>query len=220
MDQDKILEEARAFAEERLGSETTGHDYWHSIRVRDIAMLIQKEEGGDPFIIQLTALLHDVGDWKFVGGDEETGQRMIKEFLENHVDEITADRVLSIIMAKKYRGPKEESQAVNKETQIIQDADRLDAIGAIGIARAFASGYHFGQVLYDPDFPPDVEQSAEEFKKQYTGEKKNTTVNHFYEKLLLLKDKMLTDTGKRMAEGRHQFLEIYLKQFFKEWKNE
>ncbi|MBW3014545.1 HD domain-containing protein [Candidatus Woesearchaeota archaeon] len=219
MNETQILEKTKAHVKALLKDETTGHDWWHTCRVWKNAVNIARAENNvDLFVLQLAALLHDVGDWKFARGDEESGPAQIKEWLQTqHVNTDVIEKVIEIISTIAFKGPAKRSVVKTNEAKILQDADRLDALGAIGIARAFASGQKFGQVLHEPSIKPRLKADPEEYKKQYTGEMKNTTVNHFYEKLLLLKDQMNTKRGRQIAEKKHQFMENYLKEFFNEW---
>jgi uncharacterized protein len=168
------------------------------------------------FLVELAALLHDVADWKFAGGDHHAGPRQAREWLQSlAVDAHTIDRVCEIIAGLSFKGAGVATPMSSLEGQIVQDADRLEALGAIGIARAFAYGGHKGQPLHDPAIPPQPHDSFEAYKLG-----SGSTINHFYEKLLLLKDRMNTATGKRLAAERHAFLERYLEQFFAEWSGQ
>ncbi|MBE0651206.1 MAG: HD domain-containing protein [Bacteroidales bacterium] len=210
----KIVEETEVFVKKQLTEAEGGHDWWHIYRVWKLALRIAKEEQADLYVVNLGALLHDIADAKFHKGDETIGPRIAKEFLLSlSVGEEVVDHVIHIIKYISFKNRNEKVPFVSKELQVIQDADRLDAIGAIGIARAFNFGGYKGRALYNPSIPPNPEQSKAEYKAA-----KAPTINHFYEKLLLLKDMMNTPTGKRMAEGRHQFMEQYLEQFYDEWE--
>lgn len=181
-----------------LADDATGHDWWHVDRVRRHALDIQKVEGGDPIVIELAALLHDVSDHKFNGGSYEAGATLVASFLRQRgVKERTISDVSTIIETMSYSAQKGPMHTV--EGRIVQDADRLDALGAIGIARCFATSCKLGQPLFNPDQPQGKH-----------------AIRHFYEKLLLLKDQMNTETGKKMAETRHEFLRQYLDQFLQE----
>ena len=197
-------------------NEGTGHDWHHIDRVRKIALHIQKEEGGDSQIIEIAALLHDISDHKFNGGDFELGAITADKMLVTYaVDKGIRKQVVDIIKNVSYKGSGEEDRMNSLEGKIVQDADRIDAIGAIGIARTFAYGGSIGQPIYDPAIPPKENQSVE----SYVNERSHT-VNHFYEKLLLLKDRMHTETGKIMAKERTEYMKRFLDQFYKEWKGQ
>jgi len=202
------------FIRQRLKDDSSGHDWWHIDRVRRNAVAIAEAENADVALCELAALLHDVADWKFHGGDETAGPRAAREWLMSQAaEENIIQRVCEIIAEVSFKGAGVPTVAGTLEGRCVQDADRLDALGAIGIARAFAFGGHFGRVMYDPEHPPEQHASFEAYKT-----KSGPTINHFYEKLLLLKDRMQTATGQQMAEERHQFLETFLRQFFAEWK--
>jgi uncharacterized protein len=200
----------------QLLSAEGSHDWFHTERVRNTALLIAREEPADPFIVELAALLHDVADWKFAGGDQEAGPRAARAWLMSlGVASETVDHVCDIIAGLSFKGAGVETPMPTLEGRCVQDADRLDALGAIGIARAFAYGGHKGRALYDPNVPPEPHASFEAYKKN-TG----PTINHFYEKLLLLKDRMSTATSQRLAADRHAYLERFLEQFFAEWNGQ
>ncbi len=208
-----IIDETRRHVESRLEGDGSGHDWWHCYRVWQLARTIADAEGADRTVVELGALLHDIADWKFHGGDESAGPREARAFLEQHAAEPdTVDSVCEIIATVSYKGAGVPTPMRTLEGQVVQDADRLDAIGAMGIARAFAYGGNRDRLMYHPDEPPVMHQSFEEYKKN-----KGHTINHFYEKLLLLKDRMNTATGRSLAESRHRFMEAYLQQFFEEW---
>jgi uncharacterized protein len=199
-----------------LSGEGSGHDWFHIERVRNVALTIAREEHANLFVVELAALLHDVADWKFAGGDHEAGPRAAREWLASlGVPQSTIDHVATIIASLSFKGAGVETPMTTIEGQCVQDADRLDAIGAIGIGRAFAYGGHKGRPMYDPAIPPEPHASFEAYKKN-TG----PTLNHFYEKLLLLKDRMNTASGKRLAENRHAVLEEFLEQFLAEWQGQ
>ena len=196
-----------------LAGDSSGHDWWHIDRVRKTAVVIATGERADLFVVELAALLHDIADWKFHGGDETAGPRAARDWLvQNAVSTATIDAVCGIIANVSYKGAGVPTEMPTLEGKCVQDADRLDAIGAIGIARAFAFGGHFGRSMYDPEIPAEIHESF----AAYTS-KGGPTINHFYEKLLLLKDRMQTAEGKRLALQRHQVMEDFLKQFFAEW---
>jgi uncharacterized protein len=210
----KILDETVAFVKTTLAHAEGGHDWWHTCRVWQNAKHIAKESGMDMQVVELAALLHDIADAKFYEGDESVGSGRARDFLNSQgVEASTIDHVVNIIRHMSFKNSFEENSWTSPEMQILQDADRLDAMGAIGIARAFSYGGFKGRAFYDPAIPPDLNMDKETYKKSTAP-----TINHFYEKLLLLKEGMNTETGKAMAEDRHKFMEIYLEQFYKEWE--
>lgn len=214
MDNSDVIDYVVSELKREFADESTGHDWFHLERVWKNAKQIAVTEGGDLFVIELAALLHDIADHKFVADADTEAKRRIQAMLsEVQVDQQTIDRVIDIVLKSSFKGGIGENPMTQLEGLIIQDADRLDAIGAIGIARTFAFGGKFGNLLYHPDIPPTKFKSAEEYRKNRTH-----TINHFYEKLLLLKDKMNTPTGKRMAEQRHIFMQEFLNQFYNEWQ--
>jgi uncharacterized protein len=213
-----ILKNTHEFVKNQLGAETTGHDYWHSWRVWKNTLLIAKKEKADLFVVQLAALLHDIGDWKLHGGDESVAGKQIRAYLESQkVDSAVIEHVIEIVATLTFKGANKKDRMRTIEGEIVQDADRLEALGAIGIARSFATGQKFGNMLYDPTVKPKIHRTVEEYRKQYTGEAPTTTINHFYEKLLLLKDRMNTKTAKKIAAKRHKYMERFLEQFYAEW---
>ncbi|SMC28539.1 uncharacterized protein SAMN02745134_03558 [Clostridium acidisoli DSM 12555] len=214
MDKNLIIEKTKEYAKDKLGGEATGHDFWHVLRVYNTAEYICKEERANLFIVKLAALLHDISDWKFNDGDSNVGADLAEQWLKSlGVSQEEINKVTIIIKTMSFKGGTTSSRQETIEGMIVQDADRLDAIGAIGIARTFAYGGYKGREIYNPDFEPQNFKNFEEYKNS-----KGTTINHFYEKLLLLKDLINTETGRKLAEKRHEFMEIYLKQFYKEWE--
>ncbi|MGD0729062.1 MAG: HD domain-containing protein [Candidatus Micrarchaeaceae archaeon] len=214
----KAIEMTAQYVKAKLSGETTGHDWFHVYRVWRNAITIGKVEKADMFVVQLAALLHDIADWKMNDVDSKIGPKKAKEWLESlKVDPKTIQHVCDIIQDMTFKGAASKSKIKTKEGMIVQDADRLDAMGAIGIARTFASGQKFGQEIYNPNIKPLINLTAKSYGKQYTGERKNTSINHFYEKLLLIKDRMNTRTARKIAKQRHDFMEEYLKRFYKEW---
>ena len=212
--QQEIIRKTSEYVRQTLAGAEGGHDWWHIYRVWKLAKKIGTEEDADLFVIELAALLHDIADPKFHDGDEEIGPELAKEFLEKQgVDEAIIDHVDKIIRNISFKNNFENQDFKSKELDVVQDADRLDAIGAIGIARAFNYGGFKNRPLYDPGIPPNQALTKKEYKNSVSP-----TINHFYEKLLLLKDLMNTPTGKRMAEDRHRFMEIYLEKFYSEWE--
>jgi uncharacterized protein len=214
--QNDLLERTRNHVRQLLAANSAGHDWFHIERVCRVALTIGREEGADLAVVELAALLHDIADWKFAGGDDRAGPQAARAWLERHdVPPATIEQVCEIIASLSFKGAGVETPMRTIEGKVVQDADRLDALGAIGIARAFAYGGHKGRLMHDPAVPPEMHLSFADYKKN-TG----PTLNHFYEKLLLLKDRMNTATGRRLAEARHQYMEGYLEQFLAEWKGE
>jgi uncharacterized protein len=202
------------FVRERLPIDATGHDWQHVFRVRRNALAIANVEGADATVVELAALLHDIADHKFHGGDEHAGSRTAREWLEQlEVPRDVIEHVCQIIERLSFKGAAVEQEPLSLEGQVVQDADRLDALGAIGIARAFAYGGYKHRAMHDPAVSPEQHATFEAYKKG-TG----PTLNHFYEKLLLLKDRFNTAAGRRLAEERHAFLEEFLRRFLEEWK--
>ena len=215
MNEQQIIQNTTVFVKETLLGAEGGHDWFHIQRVLNNAQLIAKGEKVDNFIISLGALLHDIADAKFHDGDETVGPKKAAEFLlSQNVDSTVIEHIVKIIENISFKNSlsADSVKFSSKELKIVQDADRLDAIGAIGIARAFNYGGFKNRELYNPQIDPKLNMSKEEYKKS-----KAPTINHFYEKLLLLKDKMNTKTGHRIAKERHQFMEKYLNQFYDEW---
>jgi len=210
----EILQATVTFVQEQLKNAESGHDWWHIQRVWNNTKLILKTEEADAFVCELTALLHDIADSKFHDGDETIGPRMAGEFLESlYVDPIITEHVQKIIANMSFKASLDEVKFHSKELDIVQDADRLDAIGAIGIARAFNYGGFKNREIYNPNISPLITQSKENYKNSTAP-----TINHFYEKLLLLKDNMNTATAKNIAQQRHHFMGMYLQQFYEEWE--
>jgi uncharacterized protein len=212
MDQAAIIEKTVNFVQETLKNAEGGHDWWHIHRVWTNAKLIARTEDCDIFTVELAALLHDIADSKFHNGDEEIGPATAGKFLTSiNIDADTITHVQQIIRHMSFKASFDKASFHSKEWAIVQDADRLDAIGAIGIARAFTYGGFKDREIYNPNIKPNLNMSKEEYKST-----KAPTINHFYEKLLLLKDKMNTQTGKQLALQRHNFMESYLEQFYSE----
>ena len=213
----KIILETKQFVYSQLNDAEGGHDWFHTQRVYNNAVLISKGENVDELVVALGALLHDIADSKFHDGDESVGPKVAREFLFKHnVDSEVIEHVINIIENISFKNSLDNEQRFSSpELQVIQDADRLDAIGAIGIARCFNYGGFKNRKLFDPSIKPNLNMSKEEYKNSTAP-----TINHFYEKLLLLKDKMNTKTGKRIADKRHRFMENYLDQFYAEWDGE
>ncbi len=209
-----LIEKTIQFVKQQLKDAEGGHDWFHIERVYKNALLIAKDESCDITIVQLGALLHDIADSKFNDGDETVGPKVAREFLMTQkVSEAIILDVIAIIENISFKGGKVAAKFQSKELEIVQDADRLDALGAIGIARAFNYGGFKNRTLYDPAIASNLSMTKEEYKNSEAP-----TLNHFYEKLLLLKDKMNTETGKKIAQERHLFMESFLEQFYAEWK--
>lgn len=214
MNTSQIIQNTIDFVKETLKNAEGGHDYFHIERVYKNSLAIaEKEKGADLLTVSLGALLHDIADSKFNNGDETIGPKVASEFLASqNVDSKTIEHVKNIIENISFKGGNFNQKFKSLELDIVQDADRLDAIGAIGIARCFNYGGFKNRALYNPEIKPNLNMTKEEYKKSTAP-----TINHFYEKLLLLKDKMNTKTGKNIATERHQFMELFLNQFFNEW---
>jgi uncharacterized protein len=213
----EIIAATAAYVQQLLSGEGSGHDWWHIYRVWKNALHIASEEAGaDLFVVELAALLHDIGDHKFHNGDDTVGPRMVRAWLEKfELKQEVIQHICSIVSDLSFKGAGTSSGMPTLEGRIVQDADRLDAIGAIGIARTFAYGGHKGRELYNPDIPPVLHDSFETYKASTAP-----TINHFYEKLLLLKDRLHTDTARKLADARHQYMEGFLEQFYAEWEGQ
>jgi uncharacterized protein len=214
MSKAEIIEQTRAYVEQKFTTESTGHDYWHMYRVWKLAKHIATSEANvDMFTLELAALLHDIADWKFHDGDEEAGPKAAREWLESlSVDNKTIEHIEDIIRNVSFKGAHVKTNLKTIEGQIVHDADKLDAIGAIGIGRAFAYGGAHGRPMHEPDRPADQHDTFEAYKNS-----NSPTINHFYEKLLLLKDRMFTKSGKALAQHRHKAMEEFLEEFLAEW---
>ena len=214
MNKTDLIEVTKKFVKTTLADAEGGHDWFHTLRVYNNALLIAKNEDVDEFIVAIGALLHDIADSKFNDGDESIGPKIAREFLFKHnVDSLVIEHIINIIENVSFKKTLETSKGfTSPELDVIQDADRLDAVGAIGIARCFNYGGFKNRPIYNPDIKPNLFMTKEEYKNSSAP-----SINHFYEKLLLLKDKMNTKTGRRIAESRHQFMEDYLDQFYAEW---
>lgn len=211
----EVIRHAADFAKQELEGEATGHDWWHSERVWKNARHIAEGEDVDATVVELAAILHDVADPKTNDGDEAAGLAKVRGWLENSgIDPETIAHVMDIIATMSFsKTVSGDHDQLSLEAKVVQDADRLDALGAVGIARAFAFGGKHERVLYDPTIKPKLPQTPDEYKTA-----KTTTVNHFYDKLLLLKDRLNTDTARHIAEGRHRYMEEFLEQFYAEWE--
>ncbi|HNR85542.1 MAG: HD domain-containing protein [Crocinitomicaceae bacterium] len=215
MNSSEIIKKTVDFVQSTCGDVATGHDWFHIDRVRNNALYLQSKEGGDVLIIELAALLHDISDYKFNGGDEKLGGEVAHQaVMQCGGSEELAHQVKAIVNSVSYKGAHVADTTSSLEAKIVQDADRLDALGAIGIARTFAYGGKTGAPIYDPAIKPQLHTSFEAYKNS-----KSTTINHFYEKLLLLPDKMHTNTAKELAEERVAFMKKFLEQFYTEWNN-
>lgn len=216
MDNTDIISKTITFVKGQLENAEGGHDWFHIERVYKNALLIAKEEVCNLQVVQLSALLHDIADSKFHNGDETIGPKIARQFLESEkVTDAIINHVVLIIENISFKGGNFDKKFHSAELDIVQDADRLDAIGAIGIARAFNYGGFKNRALYDPEIAPNTNMTIDEYKNSQAP-----TLNHFYEKLLLLKDKMNTSTGKKIAKERHRFMENFLAQFYAEWEGE
>jgi uncharacterized protein len=214
MDTQHIIKKTEEYVRKTLEGEGSGHDWWHVYKVRNLAIELGISENADLYVVELASLLHDIADWKFHSGDESVGPAKAREWLESQqVDEPIICHVCEIIQEISFKGAGVKTPMKTLEGKVVQDADRLDATGAQGISRAFTYGGHKGREIYNPNIKPEHHDTFEQYK---SGE--GPSINHFYEKLLLLKDLMNTDTGRKIAEGRHQFMEQYLDRFFKEWE--
>jgi uncharacterized protein len=212
----RIIAETEDHVRGLLSGDSSGHDWFHIERVRRTALVIGREEGADLVVVELAALLHDVADWKFAGGDHTAGPRAAREWLVGQrAHAALIDHVCQIIAGLSFKGAGVPTPMTTLEGQVVQDADRLDALGAIGIARTFAYGGHKGQPMHDPTIPPEPHASFDAYKRGG-----GTTINHFYEKLLLLAARMNTRTGKRLAAERQRYMEGFLAQFLAEWEGE
>jgi uncharacterized protein len=210
----RLIDRTADHVKARLSGDGTGHDWWHVHRVWKMAKRIGKAEGADLLVVELAALLHDIADWKAHDGDSEVGPKIARDWLGSlGVEPIVIEHVCQIIADISFKGASVKQPVLSLEGKVVQDADRLDALGAIGIARAFAYGGAKGRLIYDPAIKPMEHKTAEAYL-QGGG----TTINHFYEKLLLLKDRMNTATGRAIAEERHRFMEEFLRRFFDEWE--
>jgi uncharacterized protein len=212
----QTLDKTRAYVRKTMEGEGSGHDWWHIVRVVNNALGIAKKEGGDLFVIELGALLHDIADWKFHNGDSSVGPRVTREWLQTlQVPEETISQVAYIVEYISFKGGTNMHKMKTLEGKIVQDADRLDALGAIGIARVFAYGGAHPRPIYNPELKPL--ETFESFEAYQQAMRQSSSLNHFYEKLLKLKDFMNTKTAKGIATQRHTFMEAYLEQFYAEW---
>lgn len=215
MSNSDLITKTADFVKEKMIGEGSGHDWWHVYRVWQTTKTIAgNEPNADNLTVELGALLHDIADWKFADGDLEAGPKAAREWLENcGVEDKLICHIENIIRDTSFKGAKVELDLKTIEAKIVFDADKLDAIGAIGIARTFAYGGSKNRSMYEPDQKPVMHASFEEYKTNQSH-----TVNHFYEKLLLLKNLMQTEMGKKIAQSRHEYMERYLQEFYKEWE--
>lgn len=212
MNKELIIEETKIFVKDKLYGESSGHDWFHIERVLNLATYICEKEKGDEFIVKMTALLHDIDDWK-LKKENDTDTTVTENFLKSiNLDKKYINTILNIIKTMSFKGGLVDSSQHTLEGKIVQDADRLDAIGAIGIARTFAYGGRKNRLMYDPSIKPMEYTSLDEVKNS-----ENHTINHFYEKLFKLKNLMNTDTAKQIAMERHRFMELFLDEFYYEW---
>ena len=203
------------YVRQRMGHDSSGHDWWHIQRVWNTATDLAAAERANRYVVELAALLHDVADWKFAGGDEQAGPRVARGWLESlSVDAAAVDHICEIIATLSFKGAGVSTPMRTIEGQVVQDADRLDAIGAVGIARCFAYGGAKQRLVHDPEYPPEMHQSFAAYKKN-----SGPSINHFYEKLLLLRDRINTASAKKIADKRHRFMEQFLDQFFEECRS-
>jgi len=209
----EVLARTEAHVRREMSGEGTGHDWWHVHRVRRTALRLAAEEGADRYVVELAALLHDVADHKFHGGDHTAGPRAARAWLEEiGAEAATIEHVCEIIAGLSFKGAGVPTPMRTPEGRVVQDADRLDAMGAVGVARAFAYGGSRGRPLHEPGDAPEMHDSFEAYKRS-----SGATTNHFHEKLLLLRDRMNTAAARRVAEGRHRFMEAFLARFHAEW---
>jgi len=211
-----LLEATQAFVQAKHGSDSSGHDWWHVDRVRRMALRLAAAEGADPMTVELAALLHDIADWKFHDGNAEIGPEAARQWLvSQQADAALIQAVCEIVAGVTFKGAGVATEMPTLEGKCVQDADRLDAIGAIGIGRAFAFGGAFGRAMYDPEISAQHHEDFTAYQK-----KSGPTLNHFPEKLFLLKDRLQTATAHRIAEGRHRFLEEFYERFLAEWRGD
>lgn len=216
MEKTEIISKTAVYVRTCLKDAEGGHDWWHIFRVWNTAKHIARFENADLFVVELGALLHDIADSKFNGGDETIGPKKAREFLSSiDVEKNVIDHVIGIIENISFKGGGHQQKLKSPELDVVQDADRLDAIGAVGIARTFNYGGFKNREIYNPEIKPSLNMTKEQYKNSCSP-----SLNHFYEKLLLLKDRMNTETGKTLAVHRHEFMEEYLAEFFREWDGE
>jgi uncharacterized protein len=213
MNKKHIIKKTEEFVKKTMKGDP-GHDWSHVNRVRNMALYIARKEKANVFIVELAAILHDVADHKFYKGDDKIGPRTAMKWLENFkLDQRMIQEIAEIISEVSFKGAKVKYKMKSLAGKIVQDSDKLDALGAIGVARTFSYGGYFGVPMYLPSVKPTIHTSFEQYKKNAAS-----TINHFYEKLLLLKDRMHTRAARKIAQRRHKFMETYLKEFYSEWK--
>lgn len=210
--QKAVLKQTKKYIKSHFENEGSGHDWWHIYRVKNMSLKIAKTEGGDLFLIEMAALLHDLDDWKL--NDNGCKSKARNWLLKMDISKGDSLKLLEIVEQISFKGAKVETKAVSLEAKIVQDADRLDAIGAIGVARTFAYGGSKERLIYDPEVKPEMHSDFESYKNNAAP-----TINHFHEKLLLLKDLLNTETAKKIAQHRHKYMEDFLKQFYAEWES-
>ncbi len=208
-----LIEKTKNHVFSLLQNEKSGHDWWHIYRVWKIARFIALKEKANLFTVEIAALLHDIADWKVNNGDLEAGPKAARDWLiKFNVTNAIIEEICQIIFDMSFKGAGVKSDMKTLEGKVVQDADRLDALGAIGIARAFTFGGHIGQLIHDPSIKPQFHSNFESYKQN-----RSTSINHFHEKLLLLKDRMNTQTAKAMAKKRSQYMEDFIQCFLQEW---
>mgnify|MGYP001818514695 CR=1 FL=1 len=214
MNQQDVIQRTADFVRQRLSKDSSGHDWWHIDRVRNLALALGRQEGADLFVVELAALLHDIADWKFHDGDLEAGPREAAAWLEScDVEQRVIDQVSQIIGSLSFKGAGVPTLMTTLAGQVVQDADRLDALGTIGIARAFAYGGSEHREMHNPETSPKQHESVAQYRRS-----ESTTINHFHEKLLLLAERMNTDTARRLAGERQAYMESFLERFAAEWE--
>jgi uncharacterized protein len=210
---EQVIAETVAYVRATLQDDSSGHDWWHVYRVWKGAVSIGRREKADLFIVELAALLHDIADWKFHSGDSRVGCGVAEAWLNKQgVERGATEHVCSIISNISFKGAGVRCSALSLEGKVVQDADRLDALGAIGIGRTFAYGGRMGRTMHDPDQKPRQHATAKEYLSS-----NGSSINHFHEKLLLLKERMNTPTARQIAQSRHDFMEVFLERFSREW---
>lgn len=213
MDEKELIRRTADHVSEVMADDSSGHDWWHVYRVWKMAIRLATATEANIVVVELGALLHDIADWKLNDGDLEIGPRVAREWLESHnTDPEIIDQVSNIVAGGSFIGAGVPDKAYSLESQIVQDADRLDALGAVGVGRAFAFGGAHHRLMYDPAIKPAYHESFESYKSSASP-----TINHFYEKLFLLKDRMHTAIGREIAEERHQYMVDFIDRFYKEW---
>lgn len=213
MNKKQIVQSVADYVKDRQLGESNGHDWWHTYRVSETAKYLAKQEKADLFIVELAALLHDIADWKFTNGDDKASSKVAVELLsEFGVDDKSIEHICHIVDNISFKGESQENKISTLEGMVVQDADRLDALGAIGVARTFAYGGSDNREIYNPEIKHQEKMDFDKYKNN-----KSSSINHFYEKLLLLKDLINTKSAKEIADERHQFMLKYLEEFYKEW---